>query len=73
MLVGFISFFDRGSTSQLVAGSLWQLGFLVAVTHARPFTSSFADTLKSAVDCAILVTLTLSMALKLDLSDELGS
>ena len=73
MLVGFISFFDRGSTSQLVAGSLWQLSFLVAVTHARPFSAGFADTLKTAVDSAILVTLTSSMALKLDLSAELGS
>ena len=70
MLVGFISFFRRGSASQLVTGALWTLFFMVIVTTARPFNLGFSDQLKTAVDCAVLITLILSMMMKMDLSDE---
>ena len=70
MLVGFISFFRRGSASQLLVGVLWTLAFMVAVTHRSPFKKDFADSLKTSVDCAILVTLVLSIVIKLDLRHE---
>ena len=44
--------------------------FLVAVTHTRPFLADFADSLKTSLDCAVLVTLVLSILLKLDLEHE---
>ena len=71
VLVGFISFLGRGTASQLVAGVMWQLCFMIAVTYARPFQLNFADCLKTACDCALLVTLVLSIVLKVDLETEM--
>ena len=45
--------------------------FMVGVTYCRPFVADFADSLKTSVDCAVLVTLVLSMLLKVDLRNEL--
>jgi hypothetical protein len=53
------------------AGVLWMLLFMVGVTYCRPFVADFADSLKTSVDCAVLVTLVLSMLLKVDLRNEL--
>ena len=71
VMCGFLSFFGRGSVTQLAVGVLWTLLFMVAVTHTRPFVADFADALKAAVDCAVLITLVLAMLLKTDLSGEL--
>ena len=43
---------------------------MVVVTKARPFAVDLADSLKSAIDCAVLVTLILCIVLKLDLTHE---
>ena len=69
-MCGFLSFFDRGSVTQLAVGQMWTLLFMVAVTQSRPFVADFADALKAAVDCAVLITLALSVLLKVDLSNE---
>ena len=71
VMCGFISFFGRGSVTQLAAGVLWMLLFMVGVTYCRPFVADFADSLKTSVDCAVLVTLVLSMLLKADQRNEL--
>ena len=50
----------------------WTLFFMVVVTKARPFAVDLADSLKSAIDCAVLITLILCIVLKLDLTHEPG-
>ena len=61
-LVGFISFFKRGSVSQLVLSMLFTLSFMISVTVAKPFLLEFSDSLKIAVDTSVLITLQLSLA-----------
>ena len=61
-LVGFISFFKRGSVSQLVLSMLFTMSFMVSVTIAKPFLLEFSDSLKIAVDTSVLITLQLSLA-----------
>ena len=57
MLVGFISFFKRGSGSQLITATLWSLGFMIWTVRTTPYLLEFADNFKLAIDTAMLVTL----------------
>ena len=52
--------------SQLIAGVMWTMGFMILVSHTAPYVLDFADALKTAVDAAVLSTLILSIVLKLD-------
>ena len=45
MLVGFIAFFKRGTASQLIAGILWCLTFMIMTTRTQPYRLEFSDSL----------------------------
>jgi len=53
-----------------VLSMLFTLSFMVSVTITKPFFLEFSDSLKIAVDSSVLITLQLSLALKLNLNGE---
>ena len=69
-LVGFVCFLERGSASQLVFATLWTLSFLIAAALARPVVVAWANNLKLGADFAIVLTLFITVVLKLDLRNE---
>ena len=69
-LTGLLMFFGKGSLTQLVFAMISSLMFMAAVAWLQPFTSRIANLFKLFCELALLMTMMLSVLLKIDLSRQ---
>ena len=69
-VTGLLMFVSKGSMFQLVVGILLCLVFLFASAWFQPFESDLANAFKATTEVCLVVTLSLCVMAKVDLSVE---
>jgi hypothetical protein len=69
-LTGLLMFVSKGSMLQLVVGIIMCLAFLFASAWCQPFTLPLANAFKGATEICLVITLSLCVMAKVDLSVE---
>ena len=69
-ITGLIMFVSPGSMLQLVVALIFSLGFGFASAWFQPYANDAANMFKTGTEITLLMTLTLAVMLRFDLSDE---
>jgi len=70
MITGLLIFVKKGSVIQVVIAAFISFCFLIALARSFPYKDDLSNKFKLATECSLVLTLVLTILLKIDLSKE---
>jgi len=70
MITGLLIFVQKGSVIQVVIAAFISFCFLIALARSFPYKDDLSNKFKLATECSLVLTLILTILLKIDLSKE---